>query len=111
MSDTSVVVNLLGVGEGGELSRSADALRILLGLEFGSPVQAFRLKESFPGATPFDCLMTLLEQCRNNGVEQITVLTDICEAAWQNLRIEVLRAYPDTTLTRIDPQGTAYYYW
>lgn len=111
MSDVALVVNLMGVGEGGELTKSTDALRLLPGLDYGATVQAFQLKASLPGATPFDCLMLLLEQCRSNGVKQITVLTDMNEAAWQNLCIEVLRTYPGITLNRKNPQGTAHFYW
>lgn len=114
MSATEVLINLLATGEGGELASSQQALRLLMGLDYGVEVQTWCLFEPFAGATPFDCIMMLLERCNSNGVKSVVILTDICEVAWMSLWIEVGRAWPSITLRRLHPDdfaGTMYVYW
>ena len=104
------VINLLGVGEGGEVAASHEALRLLIGLEYDAQIEAFSLANWLPDATPFNCLMTLLEQCHDVGLHEVTILTNMREESWHNLWLQVLHDYPELTLRRVIPETIDHFY-
>jgi hypothetical protein len=110
MSDPAVVINLLGVDEGGEVAKSSEALRLLIGLEYNAQVEAFSLASWLPEATPFDCLMMLLEQCHDAGIDEVTILTDMREDGWRNLWLQAMSTY-GIKLKRVIPATISHYCW
>lgn len=104
MTSPTVVVNLLGVGEGGEVTLSKMALRLMLEHNFDHPIDVVPLHAPHPGASLPSCIATAV---RWRGVElngrPVIIFSNMHETAWQNLKIRLGRLLPDVEFTRHNP--------
>jgi len=115
LPDKVLVFPFLSASTTEDPAQSRAAIRLLCSLEHNATVTIGSPAPSSPGDRPSDDLFMELEQFRIHGHTKVIFLTDMPEAHWQNLLLELIDAHPNLEISRVIPEqieaGIGYTLW